>query len=711
LYFNGGNMKYRLFDFFNFSERGSNIKLAQQRNMKGIIEKIKKEVEEKIRKASETVSGVFPGSAIILYHIRSNIKFTPPERPIMEIQEDGTLFVNLLTVYSLPQEEVNGVLLHEMLHLYFNHFGRLIKNRTYFDKYGFSLIAIASDLAINSIVDAYSKKSGVSVRLPEAGCIPGKPPFEYFPKFLSAEDYLEYLRNYVMEVKQDEIAIQSKGEKNKPKREHSEGDVSGKVKDEESKESTRDEEKGESKESKSVEKDKSGEGGEGGESREGEGEEDGEDKESREGEGGIEEKEVGEEGKDISKEDVGDAEEDIEKAEKEILKEIAEKTGAKVIAVDRGDYYEIFDTYDLRREKTESKIILKPHDIKNDKLKGLIERTKDKFLKDLREISKEIGSSPGSQVFRVEGEEDYLDVYTEILYEIENVLKDIFLFSNVEERKVSKEKEVEPSDLEQITIFYGEDLSRQEDIYRRTYEEIPKRRFCIVVVDTSASIDSETLEKMLLFITSILSKGEIEVLFFAGDTSLRSLNIGGEPRLFAHLKEMEDFENVKEITGGGGTDMLHIVESILQYLNDKILPEETIEEFVDEHISKKEIEEKLIRDVENLKVDLDSISGTILLTDGYTEWVVRESEKYLNSLVGKDVPFIILLSYDSDRKNTIEKEFIASGGRENTHILYMPPTEEEYFNKQRKSSIFFKERLAYLLTNYKAYKYDSSDSI
>ena len=81
---------------------------------------------------------------------------------------------------SLPDNHIQGVLMHEFYHIIYEHVtGRLPPE-------GMSLMwNIATDLAINS---------HIADKLPEMACVPGRDKFEKYPTGLSAEAYYKMLK-------------------------------------------------------------------------------------------------------------------------------------------------------------------------------------------------------------------------------------------------------------------------------------------------------------------------------------------------------------------------------------------------------------------------------------------------------------------------------------------------------------------------------------
>ena len=81
---------------------------------------------------------------------------------------------------SLPDNHIQGVLMHEFYHIIYEHVtGRLPPE-------GMSIMwNIATDLSINS---------HISDKLPEMACVPGRDKFEKYPTGLSAEAYYKMLK-------------------------------------------------------------------------------------------------------------------------------------------------------------------------------------------------------------------------------------------------------------------------------------------------------------------------------------------------------------------------------------------------------------------------------------------------------------------------------------------------------------------------------------
>lgn len=82
---------------------------------------------------------------------------------------------------TLSEEEVLGVLAHEVLHCTNNHMTRREGREA-------KLWNVACDLAINSIL------TDAKFKLPAAGCFPGKGQFAKYPEGLAAEEYYSLLQ-------------------------------------------------------------------------------------------------------------------------------------------------------------------------------------------------------------------------------------------------------------------------------------------------------------------------------------------------------------------------------------------------------------------------------------------------------------------------------------------------------------------------------------
>lgn len=96
---------------------------------------------------------------------------------------DGkSVFFNEEFVKKLDESELEGVMIHEILHCVLMHFDRIL------DKDDALIWNIACDLAINPIVlDA-------NFSLPDGCCLPGKDDFSKYPTGLSAEEYYHLLQ-------------------------------------------------------------------------------------------------------------------------------------------------------------------------------------------------------------------------------------------------------------------------------------------------------------------------------------------------------------------------------------------------------------------------------------------------------------------------------------------------------------------------------------
>ena len=92
---------------------------------------------------------------------------------------------------KLPDNEKIGVLMHEFYHLVFDHVTDRLPPEGMTRMWN-----VATDLAINGL-------PGVIDKIPSIGCIPGKGPFAHYPAEMSADYYMDRLKQDKEQQEQD----------------------------------------------------------------------------------------------------------------------------------------------------------------------------------------------------------------------------------------------------------------------------------------------------------------------------------------------------------------------------------------------------------------------------------------------------------------------------------------------------------------------------